>query len=119
MTFSRPILSTDKTKMNWWDYWVGHCWMTGWTSMYYNFHTWMDLVWFEDNQKHYAILKDDDPFEQCYLTFWYDLGADDIYPKDFLEYIMKMAEEAKNGEVELIPLPETFFDDVEELLNDD
>ena len=119
MTFSRAILGTDKTKLSWWDYYYSHCFMTGWTSMYYNFHTWMDLVWFDQNQKNYTILKDDVPFEECYLTFWYDLGADDTYPKDFLEYIMKMAEEAKNGEVELIPLPETFFDNVEELLKND
>ena len=119
MTFSRAILGTDKTKMNWWQYWVGHCFMTGWTSMYYNFHTWMDLVWFEDNQKNYTLLKDDEPFEQCYLTFWYDLGADDTYSKNFLEYLMGLADEVEKGEVELIPLTETFFDDMEEVLNND
>jgi hypothetical protein len=119
MTFSRAILGTDKTKMNWWDYWVGHCFMTGWTSMYYNFHTWMDLVWFSDNQKHYPILKDDDPFEQCYQTFWYDLGADDTYSKKFLEYLMVLANEAMEDKDKWIPLPETFFDDNEKVLNDD
>jgi hypothetical protein len=119
MTFSREIKGTDKTKMNWWEYWVGHCFMTGWTSMYYNFQTWADLVWFSDNQKNYPILKDDDPFEQCYLTFWYDLGADDTYPQEFLEYLMGLADEVEKGEVELIPLSETFFDDLEKELNDD
>jgi hypothetical protein len=119
MTFSREIKGTDKTKLNWWNYWVEHCWMTGWTSMYYNFHTWMDLVWFTDNQKNYTLLKDDEPFEQCYLTFWYDLGADDTYPKEFLESLMGLADEAERGEVELIPLTETFFDDLEKELNDD
>jgi hypothetical protein len=79
----------------------------------------MDLVWFEDNQKNYTLLKDDEPFEQCYLTFWYDLGADDTYPKEFLESLMGLADEAERGEVELIPLTETFFDDLEKELNDD
>jgi hypothetical protein len=119
MTFSRAILGTDKTKMNWWEYWVGHCWMTGWTSMYYNFHTWMDLVWFENNQKNYTLLKDDDPFEQCYLTFWYDLNDDDTYPKEFLEYLMGLADDAMENQEKLIPLSETFFDDIEKVLNDD
>ena len=81
MTFSRFIRASDKSKLNWWNYWIEHCWMTGWTSIYYNFHTWMDLVWFTDNQKNYALLKEDDPFEECYLTFWYELGDDDTYPK--------------------------------------
>jgi hypothetical protein len=119
MSFAREIKGTDKTKMNWWEYWVGHCWMTGWTSMYHNFYTWMDLVWFSDNQKHYAILKDDDPFEECYQTFWYDLGADDTYSKNFLEYLMGLADKVERGEEELIPLTETFFDDMEKVLNDD
>ena len=116
MTFSRAILGTDKTKLNWWNYWVEHCWMTGWTSMYYNFHTWMDLVWFENNQKNYTLLKDDDPFEQCYLTFWYDLNDDDTYPQEFLESLMGLADRVERGEEEVIPLSESFFDDLEKEL---
>lgn len=112
MTFSREIKGTDKTKLNWWNYWVEHCWMTGWTSMYYNFHTWMDLVWFTDNQKNYTLLKDDEPFEQCYLTFWYDLNDDDTYPQEFLESLMGLADRIKRGEEELIPIDENYLDNI-------
>ena len=116
MTFSRFIRASDKSKLNWWNYWIEHCWMTGWTSIYYNFHTWMDLVWFTDNQKNYALLKEDDPFEECYLTFWYELGDDDTYPKEFLESLMEMS--ANINLVDCVPLDENFFADLEDLIDD-
>jgi hypothetical protein len=116
MTFSRPILATDKTKLNWWNYWIEHCWLTGWTSIYNNFHTWMDLVWFPENQKNYALQDKDNPFEECYLTFWYDLNEDDTYPKEFLEDLMEMT--ANINLDDCVPLDENFFDDLEDLYND-
>ena len=106
MTFSRPILATapNKVKMNWWEYWVGHCWMTGWQSIRNNFITWMDLVWFEDNQKDYTLLKDDIPFEQCYVEFWFGLNDDDVYSKEFLEYLMQMADDIETGKEKVYPM---------------
>ena len=84
--------------------------------MYNNFHTWMDLVWFTDNQKNYTLLDDDDPFKECYLTFWYDLNEDDTYPKEFLEDLMEMT--ANINLDDCVPLDENFFDDLEDLYND-
>jgi hypothetical protein len=97
MIFSRALLgtNTNKIRLSWWDYWILHCWMTGWQSIRNNFITWMDLVWFEDNQKHYTLLKDDVPFEQCYTEFWFVLNDDDVYPKEFLESLMQMFYEKK------------------------
>ena len=108
MIFSKAILgtSTNKVKLNWWEYWVGHCWMTGWQSIRNNFITWMDLVWFEDNQKNYTLLKDEDSFEQCYIDFWFSLSDDDVYPKHFLESLLQMVEDVKTGKEKVIPMDE-------------
>jgi hypothetical protein len=118
--FSRALLGTDKNKvtMSWWDYWVLHCWMTGWQSIHNNFITWMDLVWFEDNQKHYTLLKDDVPFEQCYTEFWFVLNDDDVYPKEFLESLMQMADDVKTGKVKTVPFTKEMFDKLDDLVGD-
>lgn len=86
--------------------------------MYNNFRTWMDLVWFEDNQIDYALLKDDDPFEQCYLCFWYDLNDDDTYSKEFLEHLMELAEDAMENSDKLIPLSHDLMDKIQDLVGD-
>jgi hypothetical protein len=120
MIFSKSILgtNTNKVKMSWWDYWVIHCWMTGWQSIRNNFITWMDLVWFEDNQKHYTLLKDDIPFEQCYIEFWFGLNDDDVYPKHFLESLLQMVDDIYSGEEKLIPFTKEMFDDLDDLVGD-
>ena len=121
--FSKQLKGTEKMKttLNWWEYWIGHCWMTGWQSIRNNFITWMDLVWFEDNQKHYTLLKDDVPFEQCYTEFWFGLNDDDVYPKEFLEYLMQLADDVETGKEKVIPIDEGYFDRMKDLveLDDD
>jgi hypothetical protein len=118
--FSKALLGTDtnKVKMSWWDYYIGHCWMTGWQSIRHNFITWMDLVWFEDNQKHYTLLKDDVPFEQCYVEFWFSLNDDDVYPKEFLESLMQMADDVETGKVKTVPFTKEMFDKLNDLVGD-
>jgi hypothetical protein len=118
--FSRHISGTEKNnpKMSWWQYWIGHCWMTGWQSIRHNFITWSDLVFFEENQKHYTLLYADSPFEQCYLTFWYDLNEDDTYPKEFLEYLMQILDDIETGKEKLIPFTTDMFDDLKDLVGD-
>jgi len=118
--FSKLILGTDnnKVKMSWWDYWVLHCWMTGWQSIRNNFITWMDLVWFEDNQKHYTLLKDDVPFEQCYIEFWFSLNDDDVYPKEFLESLMQIVDDIETGKEKVYPFTKDMFDELDDLVGD-
>jgi len=55
MAYSTAIKGTAKTKttLNWWEYWIGHCWMTGWQSMRMTFRIWADLMTF--NYDHYAL----------------------------------------------------------------
>ena len=115
--FSQPVLSTDKEKttLNWWEYWIGHCWMTGWQSIGGAFRIWCDLM--TDNYKDYTLLHNDDPFTECYEWFWVSLGEDNVYPKEFLEHLMQLAEDVESGKVKTYPLDEDFFDRMKDLLD--
>jgi len=116
--FSRMIRATDKKKttLNWWEYWIGHCWMTGWQSIRGSFRIWSDLM--TGNYKDYALMFYDDPYEECLDWFWGSLGDDDTLPKEFLEHLMQMAEDVRTGKEELIPADEDFFDRMKDLLKD-
>lgn len=106
--FDKPVLGTNtsKTKLNWWDYWIAHCWMTGWQSIHGAFCIWRDLM--TGNYKDYALMWYDDPYEECVSWFWGTLGEDDTYPKEFLEELMEMCARIDRGEEELIPMDEVF-----------
>jgi hypothetical protein len=112
MTFSREVKGTspNKPKMNWWDYWINHCWMTGWQSINHSFRNWADLM--TGNWKDYALMFYDDPYEECNDCFWSYLGEDDTLPKEFLEHLQQMVDRIDRGEEKLIPY------DVEDLKKD-
>ncbi len=118
MTFSEPVLgtATKKIKLNWWEYWIGHCWMTGWQSIRGAFRIWADLM--GSNYKDYSLLKNDDPEQECLEWFWVSLGEDNVYPREFLEYLQQMVNDIETGKEELIPLDEDFFDRLKELVED-
>ena len=78
---------------------------------------WRDLI--SGNYKDYALLKNDDPFQECYDWFWTSINLDETYPKEFLEYLMEMCDRIDRGEEKLIPLTEDFFDDLKGLLNEE
>ena len=116
--YSTPLLATElnKVKMNWWDYWIGHCWMTGWQSIRHNFRMWSDLM--GSNYEGYALLKEDDPEAECLNWFWTSLVEDDVYSKEFLEYLMQMVDDINTGKEEVIPMDEDFFDRLKNLTDD-
>ena len=118
MTFSEPVLgtATKKLKLNWWEYWIGHCWMTGWQSIHGAFRIWRDLM--TDNFADYSLLKNDDPFTECYEWFWVSLGEDECYPRFFLEYLQQMVNDIETGKEKAIPMDESFFDRLRELVED-
>jgi hypothetical protein len=113
--FSTAIKGThpNKLKMNWWEYWIGHCWMTGWQSMRMTFRIWADLM--TSNYENYALMKEDDPETECVEWFWASLNEDDVYPKEFLEYLMQMVDDIETGKEKLIPLDEDFFDRLKDI----
>jgi hypothetical protein len=116
--FSTPVRGTypNKTKMNWWEYWIGHCWMTGWQSIRGAFRIWADLM--SSNYKDYALLKNDDPEQECLEWFWVTLGEDECYPKEFLEYLMQMVDDIETGKEKVIPMDEDFFNRIKDLVKD-
>ena len=105
--FSTPVKGThpNKTKMNWFEYWIGHCWMTGWQSIRSNFRVWADLM--GSNYENWNLLSTvEDPEQECLEWFWASLNEDDVYPKKFLEYLMQMVEDIELGKVETYPMDE-------------
>ena len=115
MTYSKALLGTDKkkTKLNWWEYWIGHCWMTGWQSMRMTFRIWADLM--TSNYEGYALLKEDDPESECVEWFWASINEDDVYPKEFLEYLLQMMDDIDTGKEKLIPMDEVFINRLKDL----
>jgi len=105
--FNTPVKGThpNKTKMNWFEYWIGHCWMTGWQSIRMNFRMWADLM--GSNYAAYALPRTvEDPEEECKEWFWASLNEDDVYDKEFLEYLMQMVEDIELGKVETYSMDE-------------
>lgn len=107
MTFSKPVLATDKKKttLNWWEYWISHCWMTGWQSIGGAFRIWADLM--GSNYQDYALPRTaEDPEKECIEWFWVGLGEDDTYPREFLEYLLQMCADIDSGKVKTYPMDE-------------
>jgi len=116
MTYSKPVLATDKQKttLNWWEYHIGHCWMTGWQTIGSAFRIWADLM--GSNYEDYALPRTaENPEEECIEWFWATLGEDEVYSKEFLEYLMQMVDDIRTGKVETVPLTEDFFDRLKDL----
>ena len=70
-----------------------------------------------NNYTDYGILLEDDDLEWCIDNFW-DSLEDEIYPKDFLEELMQMANDVDTGKVKTYPLTEDFFDRLKDLVDD-
>ena len=90
--------------------------MTGWQTIRMSFCNWRDLM--TGNYEGYALMFYDDPYEECYNTFWDYLGDDDVLPKDFLEGLLKMVDRIERGEEKLIPFRREMFDDIDDLVGD-
>ena len=103
MTFSRPLLGTDtkKVKMSWFEYTVFSCLKQGWYNCWYSFKNWGDLM--GNSYQDYALLKDDDPLEECISYFW-DSLEDEIYSKPFLESLLQMVDDIATGKEKVIPM---------------
>lgn len=114
--FSRSLLGTDtdKVKLSWFEYIWFSCIVQGWYNCWYAFKNWADLM--GNNYQDYALLKDDDPLEQCILYFW-DSLEDDIYPKHFLDHLLQLSDDVKTGKEKVVPLDEDFFDRMKNLVD--
>jgi len=117
MIFSRALLGTNKkkTKLSWVEYILFSCIQQGWMDCWYSFQNWADLM--GNNYAEYALLKDDDPLEQCILYFW-DSLEDDIYPKEFLESLMQMVDDVDTGKILTYPMEDVILE-LKELMGEE
>jgi len=58
------------------------------------------------NYDSYALLKEDDPETECVEWFWASLNEDDVYDKEFIEYLLQMVEDIELGKVETYSMDE-------------
>jgi len=79
--------------------------------MWNNFKMWRDLL--SGNYEGYALLKEDDPYQECYKWFWASINMDECLGRDFLDYLQQMVDRIDRGEEKLIP-----FENVEQLFED-
>ena len=73
-------------------------WVQSWT---YNFRIWADLM--TNNYEGYALLEEDDPYQECYEWFWASINIDDTFPKEFLEHLQQMIDDIDTGKVKTYP----------------
>ena len=102
--------------MTWFEYIFTHLIPTWFQSFGANFRMWSDLM--TDNYENYALLKDDDPFEECYDWFWTSINLDETYPKYFLEELMQMVDDIETGKVKPVPFTREMFDEIDDLVGD-
>jgi len=69
------------------------------------------------NYEGYALLKEDDPYQECYEWFWSSINMDECLGRDFLDYLQQMVEDVETGKVETIPMTLEELDDISHLLN--
>jgi len=103
-------------KLNWIEYYFGHCLQTGWREIWNNFKMWRDLI--SGNYENYALLKNDDPYQECYNWFWTSINLDETYPKEFLEDLIQLADDVATGKVKTIPFTREMFDQIDDLVGD-
>ena len=114
--FSKAILGTktNKPRMSWVEYIFTHLIPTSFQSFNDNFRMWKDLM--TGNYSAYALLKDDDPFEECHSWFFSSINLDETLPKEFLEYLMQMVEDVETGKEKLISFTKEMSDDLDDLV---
>jgi len=102
-------------KLNWFEYYFGHCLQTGWREMWNNFKMWRDLI--SGNYENYALMPEDDPYQECYEWFGTSINMDECLGKDFLEYLQQMVDDVETGKEKLIPMTLEELDRISNLLN--
>jgi hypothetical protein len=103
--------------MTWTQYIFTHLIPTWFMSFGDNFRMWSDLM--TENYENYALLKEDDPFQECYNWFWTSINLDETYPKEFLEYLQEMVDRIDRGEEKLIPFTQEMIYELNNLVGED
>jgi hypothetical protein len=115
---NKPLLGTEKNKvkMSWMEYIFTHLIPTAFQTFNNNFVMWRDLI--TGDYEKYKLLKDDDPYQECYEWFWSSINLDETYPKEFLEHLMQLADDVATGKVKTVPFTKDMFDELDDLVGD-
>jgi hypothetical protein len=70
--------------------------------MWNNFKMWRDLI--SGNYENYALLPEDDPYQECYNWFWTSINLDETYSKEFLEYLQQLMRDIDSGKEKVYPM---------------
>ena len=87
--------------MTWYKYITSYLIPSWFNSFKYNFGMWADLM--TDKCDNYAILEDDDPYQECYNWFWESINLDDTASKDMLDKLKIMVDKIDSGEIKTYP----------------
>jgi hypothetical protein len=95
------------TKINPITYYVHDCILRGWGNVGYAFDAWSRVIRSDysaydvyDNTKYPYTQEEKE--KATSVDFW-DYLEDDIYTKEFLEYLLGLVEEVENGTAKLVP----------------
>jgi len=78
---------------------------------------WRDLI--SGNYEGYALLKEDDAYQECYEWFWASINMDECLSKEFIEYLLELCDRIDRGEEKVYPVDEDFFERLKEELFED
>lgn len=93
-------------KLSFFEYYIRHYFSSGFHSLWAAFRIWRDLI--SGNYEGYVLMDEDNPFEECRDWFWVALGEDNIYSKEFLEYLYELCDRVQRGEGEVRYYPSEF-----------
>ena len=96
------------------EYYLEHVIPTGFYTIGHAWKNWCDLM--TGNHEPYKLRESDDGESECSAWFWTTLGEDNVYPKEFLEYLHQMANDVMTGKVKTYPL-EDVMSELEELMS--
>ena len=85
--------------------------------MWNNFKMWRDLI--SGNYEGYALMPDDDPYQECYEWFWTSINMDECLSKEFLEHLQQMVEDIDAGKVKTYPMEEYTDEQIAQWIEED
>ena len=85
--------------------------------MWNNFKMWRDLI--SGNYENYALLEEDDPYEECYQWFWTSINLDECLDKEFLEHLQQMVEDIDAGRVKTYSMEEYTDEQIAQWIEED
>ena len=97
------------------EYYLDHVIPTGFYTIGHAWKNWWDLM--TGNHEPYKLRESDDGESECSAWFWTSLGEDNVYDKEFIEYLHQMANDVMTGKVKTIPWTEKDAEEFKQLMS--